>query len=193
LSSDDEYSDSGSDFFSPPSLNRTTDDTVRFRTKAVSNSALRIQVCRLNDKLAATKRDLDQANEPHGSATNTIVSLKQDVVDLKAYDDVADKLELASGALVNTQDELACARNELEKSNETIRVASAEERDRALKKEHENLNLAMECIHSKVKARDDGVDRLAADITNLYLATQDKVLNDSEVAAMALDLVRMCH
>jgi hypothetical protein len=110
----------------PPSLKRTADDTVRVRTKAVPNSALRMQVRRLTDKLAAKKRDLDQENEQHDSATHIIVSLKQDVVDLKANEGVADELELTSGVLVNTQAGLAYARKELEKRNETIIVVRAE-------------------------------------------------------------------
>jgi hypothetical protein len=67
-----------------------------------------------------------------------------------------------------------------------------------LKKEYdarvrESLNLEMESIQSKANAHDYSVDRFATTTTRLYLERQDKVLNDSEVAAMTLDIVRMCH
>jgi hypothetical protein len=168
-----------------------TDDRVMVRTKAISNSALQMQVCHLTDKLAATKICLDQANKQHGSATNKIVSLKQDVVDLKAYEGVADELELKSGALVNTQDEMACARKGLEKRNEKIRAEL--KGTNHSKRNMKNHNLATKGIHSNAKARDDSFDRFVTATTSLYIATQDKVLKDAEVAAMALYLVPLHH
>jgi hypothetical protein len=90
-SSADEHSNNYNDLVSQPSL-KTTGDTVRVRTKAVSNSALRMQVCHLTDKLAARQIYIDQANEQHDSATNIIVSLKRDGVDLKANTGVSDEL-----------------------------------------------------------------------------------------------------
>jgi hypothetical protein len=116
FASADEGNDTGSDCLSPPSLNRLTDNMVEVRAKAVSNSALRMKLRRLADKLAASNIDLDPAHEQHGSATNMIISLKQD---LRAYEDMADELKFTSGALVNAKDELVCARIEIEK-NETI-------------------------------------------------------------------------
>jgi hypothetical protein len=76
----------------------------------VSNSLLRMQVRFMTDKLAATKRDLDQANGQHGSATNMSVSVKHDVANLKTYEGVSYELELTYGVFVDTQDELVCAR-----------------------------------------------------------------------------------
>jgi hypothetical protein len=58
-SSADEGNDSDIDCLSPLSLNQTTDNVVAVRTKAVSNSALRMQLRRLTDKLAEPKIDLD--------------------------------------------------------------------------------------------------------------------------------------
>jgi hypothetical protein len=122
--------DSDSDLDSPPSLIRMADNTIEVRKKAVSISllqmqvhhltdklaaTLQMQVRHLTDKLAATKRDLDQENEQHDSATNKIICLKQDVANLKAYEGVANELEIIDGALVDTQDELVYARKEKEK------------------------------------------------------------------------------
>jgi hypothetical protein len=55
----------------------------------------------------------------------------------------------------------------------------------------ENTNLATEGIRSKAKAHDESVDRLVTNTTSLYLATQDKILQDAEVAEMDSGLVRM--
>jgi hypothetical protein len=57
----------------------------------------------------------------------------------------------------------------------------------------DTLNEAMKGIHTHAQAHDDTLDRLALATTSLYRATQDKSLNDAEVAAMALKLVRMRH
>jgi hypothetical protein len=108
----DEGNDTESDCVSPKSLNRSNDNVVAVRTKTVTNSSLWMQVRCLTDKLAASKNDLDQANEKHDIATNMVVSLKQDVRD---YEGVADELEFSSGTLVNAKDELVCARMEIEK------------------------------------------------------------------------------
>jgi hypothetical protein len=57
----------------------------------------------------------------------------------------------------------------------------------------ETLNESTEGIHTKAQAHDDPVDRLALATTSLYRETQDKSLKDDEVAAMALELVRLRH
>jgi hypothetical protein len=129
-------------------------------------------VRRLADKLAATKRDLDKSNEQHGSATNMSVSLKQDVANLKAYEGVSEELELTSGALVDTKDELACARKEIEKSRVRIRVIRSELKETNPSKMNvltrENFNLATEGIHSNAMYHDDSVDRLATVTRSIY-------------------------
>jgi hypothetical protein len=57
----------------------------------------------------------------------------------------------------------------------------------------ETLNEATEDIRTKAQAHDDPVDRLTLATTSLYRETQDKSLKDDEVAAMALELVRLRH
>jgi chromosome segregation ATPase len=157
-----------------------------------------MQVHRLTRNISATNSVIDQANKQHDSATHTIVSLKQDDVDLKANAGVVDELKLTSGSLVTTQDELACEMNELEKRNDTTREVKVELKETKRSKRNmtvarENLNLATEDIRSKANAHDDSVDRLSTATTSLYLATQDKFRQDAEVAEMASDLVRMRH
>jgi hypothetical protein len=76
---------------------------------------------------------------------------------------------------VTTQDKLVWARNESEKRNETIRVVRGELKGTKRSKSNmtaarDNLNLATEGIHSKAKAHDESVDRLATATKSLYMA-----------------------
>jgi hypothetical protein len=147
-----------------------------------------MQIHCLTNKLSASKIDLDQANEQHGSATNMIVSLKQYV---RACEGVSDEIEFTSGALVNAKDELVCARMEIEKKNDTIRVVRAElkyiERSRMnMLHARETLNEATKGIRTNAQAHEDTVDGLDLATTSLYRETQDKALKDAEVAGITL-------
>jgi hypothetical protein len=111
---------------------------------------------------------------------------------------VADELEFTSGALVNAKGEIVCARIEIEKKIETIRVVRVELKESKPSKMNmlrarETLNEATEGIRTKTHDHDNTVDRLALSTTSLYRATQDKALKDAKVAATALELVRMRH